>query len=172
MEEQWATIAEFPQYMVSTYGVIVNKYTGRALRQSRTTQGALKVTLRVGEESLTRAVKNIVATAFVPRYNNPRFDTPIHIDNDQENCRADNLDWRPRWFAVQYSRQFSQGYKNFESNPIVDMETGDQYENVKAACLKHGLLGSYVVKSIHEGTPCFPTNQVFCSLAAWFRVDI
>lgn len=160
LDEVWFPIAEFPQYEVSSYGQIRNTNTDRILRQSRTTQGALKVGLWDGYQQQTRSVKVLVAEAFVRGYSD-RFDTPIHLDGDQDNVVADNLAWRPRWFAWKYSKQFPAIYQYAGIGPLVERKSGVVYEDIVEACIKNGILHRELLISLTNKTPIFPNWLIF-----------
>lgn len=160
MDEIWATIEDFPNYSVSSFGNVVNKSTDRLIKISRTSQGALKVGLVKGRKQYTRSVKVLVATYFVDGHSDI-FDTPIHLDTDQENVRADNLVWRPRWFAFKYSRQFFDFATEDVVGKLRDRDTGKVYDNVLEVVMQNGLLIQDVRASIYRSIRTFPTKQLF-----------
>jgi hypothetical protein len=103
-----------------------------------------------------------VALAFL---DNPSdiFDTPIQIDGDPANCRADNLMWRPRWYAVLYKKQFEKEgrYENPIDSPVHAVNEGERFSNSLEAACRYGLLEREVVLSILNKTPAWPTYQFF-----------
>lgn len=150
MTEKWHELEEFPDYAVSNYGEIHNIKTGMPRKTSINNQGIVKISLYIGRELLTRSVAVMVAEAFCEGQTE-FFNTPIHLDGDRENCRADNLMWRPRWFAVQYHRQFQSPEFHNSDVHIVDLETGKEYHSVKEACMDLGLYYNDVYRSyVHE----------------------
>lgn len=150
MRERWHELEEFPDYAVSDLGHVHNIKTGMPRKTSINQQGIVKISLYQGRELITRSVAVMVAEAFCEGKTN-FFNTPIHLDGDRENCRADNLMWRPRWFAVQYHRQFESDVFHQMDVRIEDLETGKQYESVKEACMDLGLYYNDVYRSyIHE----------------------
>jgi hypothetical protein len=150
MRERWYELDEFPDYAVSDLGEVHNIKTGMPRRTSVNQQGIVKISLYLGRELITRSVAVMVAEAFVEGQSE-FFNTPIHLDGDRENCRADNLMWRPRWFAVQYHRQFhSEDFHRMDVR-IEELTTGKEYECVKDACMDLGLYYNDVYRSyIHE----------------------
>lgn len=159
---EWRPLEEFPDFLVSEHGDIQNNLTGVVRRVSINRQGIIKVTLIKDRIFCTRSVARLVASAFVPNGADPElFDTPIHKDGDKTNCRADNLAWRPRWFAVRYHKQF--GFPDFHSikGRFIDVESEEVYFSVKEICVVNGLWWGDVIKSIEEGVPVFPTWQIF-----------
>ena len=164
VEEEWYPIEEFPDYEISNTGLIVNSDTNRIMKTSKTLQGAVKVGLMGSDgKQYTRSVKLLVADAFVGGRDHI-CNTPIHLDGDQENCNADNLAWRPRWFAIRYLYQFQTIYAYDTTSKIQDVDSGEVSTNPYEAAKRYGLLMDHIVKSCVNGTPCFPTAQVF----KWF----
>lgn len=158
---QWHELEEFPDYAVSDLGEIINMKTGAPRRTSINQQGIVKISLyQDGKYLITRSVAVMVAEAFCEGQTE-FFNTPIHLDGDRENCRADNLMWRPRWFAVRYHRQFlSEEFHNAEVR-IMELDRGEEFENVKEACMKYGLYHNDVYRSYVHGVPVPLTGQEF-----------
>lgn len=175
MTETWVLIEDFPEYHVSDYGNIRNHHTGRILRPSLNTTGVVKVGLSHKGKQYSRCLALLVAEAFVeippPIGRLCIFDTPIHRDGDQRNCYADNLLWRPRWFAWKYTNQFRERTLTHDYGPIVDLDTNEVYETIFDAAVHNGLL---VTSDMNRGVfqsvfskgvlPTFPTNQRFAFL--------
>lgn len=158
----WERILDFPNYLVSNFGHVSNDHTGKMVSQSTTRQGAVKVNLLHNKTWHTKSVPVLVAEAFVPG-RDEIFDTPIHLDGHQENNRADNLMWRPRWFAWRYTRQFIDINDIQYKGPLVD-QNGVVYRDVFDAATFNGLLFKEVWRSIHFINPVhetFPTGQTF-----------
>lgn len=151
MSELWHELEEFPDYAVSDRGEIVNIKNGMPRRTSTNQNGIVKITLYIdGKELATRSVAVLVAEAFCDGQND-LFNTPIHLDGDRDNCRASNLMWRPRWFAVQYHRQFYSDEFHRMDVPIQEITTGRRYSSVKEACIDLGLYYNDVYRSyVHE----------------------
>lgn len=148
--ERWYELDEFPDYAVSDLGEVHNIKTGMPRRTSINQQGIVKISLYQGRELITRSVAVLVAEAFCEGQSST-FNTPIHLDGDRENCRADNLMWRPRWFAVQYHRQFHIPEFHRMDVFIEELTTAREYSSVKQACMDLGLYYNDVYKSyIHE----------------------
>ena len=168
MNEDWASLETlgFPGYEISNEGRVRNARTEKLLKLSANQYGVVRIGLMKPEESkqITLSLPRLVATMFVTG-KSAQFNTPINLDGDRENNRADNLMWRPRWFAVRYSTQFEENDKAMFRNTIYDVETCDEYKDSREAMIKHGLLEEDVLKSIVNGSPCFPTWQRFARLS-------
>jgi hypothetical protein len=147
---RWHELEEFPDYAVSDLGEVHNIKSGMPRKTSINQQGIVKVSLYQGRELITRSVAVMVAEAFCEG-KTEFFNTPIHLDGDRENCRADNLMWRPRWFAVQYHRQFGMDDFHEMNVRIVELSTNTEYDSVKEACMELGLYYNDVYRSyVHD----------------------
>jgi hypothetical protein len=162
MRVQWAELEEFPDYAVSEHGDITNIKTGSPRKVSVNQQGIPKISLYNDEGKLiTRAVSRLIADAFVQRPDAEAFDTPIHLDGDQRNCRADNLLWRPRWFAIKYHKQFRMEEFHAARGTFIELDSEEVYDSIKEICIRNGLYWQDVIKCVTEETFVFPTWQKF-----------
>jgi hypothetical protein len=160
MNEIWATLSEFPKYLINEFGEVVNESTGHVLAQSMNQNGVVKVNILDNGRHHTRSVKILVAIAFVERYDEI-CNTPIHLDGDTQNNHVSNIVWRPRWFANKYTRQFYEITELHDLGPIVDTETKAVYKTYFDAAIIHGLLVDDIWRSVRTGKPVFPTDQIF-----------
>lgn len=160
MKERWHELEEFPDYAVSDLGDVVNIKTGMPRRTSLNQQGIVKISLYQGRELITRSVAVMIAEAFCDGQTE-FFNTPIHLDGDRENCRADNLMWRPRWFAVQYHRQFESEEFHKMNVHIEELTTGKEYFSAKEACMDLGLYYNDVYRSYVHSTQIPLTRHEF-----------
>lgn len=160
MEEIWASIRDFPGYAVSNYGEVINAEKDLRLILSPTQNGELTVGLRRDGHQYRRSVRVLVATEFVEGKTRI-FNTAIILDGDRNNLRADNLVWRPRWFSCRYMHQFHDGNDWHRYGPIEDVTTGTVYADYLEAAVANGILCRDIRVSIYNGTPVWPTRQVF-----------
>jgi len=162
MTAEWRVIARSPNYEVSDAGEIRNVKYDRTLTPSKNQQGHLKVNLPVdGGKTKTRQVNHIVAEAFLDEPHRDDFISLIHLDGDKTNCAASNLQWRPRYFAIRYHLQFESRIWKESNTKIVDMKTGDIYDTIQEAAVKHGLVLSEILVAAHKRTFVWPTYQQF-----------
>ena len=162
MRVQWHELEEFPDYAVSEQGDIANIKTGIPRKLSINGQGIVKITLYDTRKQLvTRSVARMVAEAFVPKPDQGIFDTPIHMDGELTNCRADNLVWRPRWFAIKYHRQFRNPEFHIARGTFIDIDSEEVYDSIKDICVRNGVFWQDVIKCVTEETFVFPTYQKF-----------
>lgn len=160
--EQWREIPEFPNYEINPLGEIYNRRTRSLMRINPTNHGHMKITLTAeNRRRHDRSVSLLVADAFVRP---PSFmcDTVIVLDGDLSNVRADNLAWRPRWFAWKYSHQLKVDQPLFYRNlQVRNMVNGIDYECVVHAGMCEGLLFEDIWRSTHSGAFLFPTGSTF-----------
>jgi hypothetical protein len=157
--EQWLPVREFPGYSVSDEGRVRNDRFGKMRKINHTRDGNLTVAFFVGGRLYNRSLARVVAETFVDR---PRqsFNTPIYIDGDKTNCRASNLAWRPKWFAMRYREQFRLKLPDYP-NPVRNIYTGTVYPTVWDVVFDRGVLYNDVVLSIYNKTYVFPLYQSF-----------
>ncbi len=164
--EVWKVLDEFPNYSISSEGRVRNDYYRRLLKISVTRDGTPKVNLSntIGRYD-TRAVRTLVAHMFVPN-ETETFNTPINLDGNKLNNFADNLAWRPRWFAVKYGMQFQdpniQVYHN--SSPVVHVESNTTYPSVYAAGTDRGFLFLQIMQAAFNHATVFPYWEHFVFL--------
>lgn len=160
IEEVWVDIKDAEGYSVSSFGEIRNNQTGSLIKPQISPQGVLYVPLYVNGEKITRAVKPLVAKTFVSG-RTKIFDTAINKDGNKRNNRIDNLVWRPRWFAVKYSRQFLKEFEYSDLGPVHEKKAGDIFETIYVASVINGVLFRDVFTSCRTGCVVFPTSQIF-----------
>jgi len=166
MEEMWIQLESFPNYSISSEGRIRNDERDTLVLPSRTRQGGLKVGLVNNGVQHTRSLKVLVAQTFVDGQTEI-FATPIQLDGDQENVRADNIVWRPRWFAWKYTRQFEKIDDYIGVGPLSERKSGLVYQDIVEASLSNGVLFDAVNLALVNKIPVFPTWQMF----DWIRVE-
>lgn len=157
--EQWVPLLGYPGYSVSNLGKVRNDRMERVLTvyEAPGRRPFVKVT-RDGTQ-LTRSLSLLVLAAFLPPPR-PEFTTPIHFDGDLHNCAIANLDWRPRWFALEHTEQFRSKLPDYP-DPVVELRTKEVFENSWAAVLRYGLLYMELIKAIRLQTYVFPTMQQY-----------
>lgn len=161
--EHWRHIPTFSRYSVSDLGRVRNDTTDRIMRLTRNSHGVYQVGLRQGHGQKKRSVPLLVASAFVEKpgfTGREQFNTPIHLDGSRSNNRADNLMWRPHWFAVKYSQQFN-GPIIDEMYPIIELKTQERFVNAFSAAISFGLLQMEIIDAIIKRTYVWPTFQEF-----------
>jgi len=162
VQEEWQSLDTlgYPGYIISNMGEVRNEKNGHVLKLSTNQFGVVRVGLMKRDENRqkTLSLTRLVAQMFVTG-RGPTFNTPINLNGDRTDNRAENLMWRPRWFAVKYFAQFKD--KPLLAVEICDVETLWEYNNSREAAVKNGLLEKDVMKSVVDNDPCFPTWQRF-----------
>lgn len=159
-EDNWQFVPGFPGYSINPLGQIMRDDTGRLIIPRYNQYGVPYVGLMREWEQCIRSLPRLVAKAFLPTPSDI-FNTPIQLDGDPANCRADNLMWRPRWYAVLYKRQFDDPYEDAIDEPIHAVNEREKFPNSLAAGCRYGLLEREVVLSVYNQTPAWPTYQYF-----------
>lgn len=99
--EEWRTVADFPDYEVSSLGRIVrvrpdarnHRLTGRPLKQSPNDRGYFSVTLCDAGRMKSARVNRVVCEAFHGPAPTPEHHA-AHLDGDARNNCASNLEWK------------------------------------------------------------------------------
>lgn len=168
MREQWIELEDYPGYAISSEGRVMNTVTDLIKSPSQNQQGILMVNMSVHNRQTIRSVAVLVAKFFLDSDEwPPHFDTPIHLDGDKANCSAENLAWRPRWFAVKYHRQFNPIERETRYGfrcPVEIIDTGEVFPTSWEAAVKYGLLDHEIWLATQNRTYVFPTNQRFREL--------
>lgn len=168
-EELWQELVDYPGYAVSSHGRIINTQTDLIKNPAVNAQGVLMVNFSHKQQQSVRSVALLVARTFLGQPPRPNFDTPICLDGNRHNCNVENLAWRPRWFAVKYNRQFDPWQRENRygtKEPIVDMDSGEQFMTSWDAAVKYGLLDVEIFLAITNNSYVFPTMQRFKYLEA------
>lgn len=161
--EVWQNLAAegLDNYSVSNTGQIRNDRTNRLLKQSPNQSGTYKVGMvrHTGEPPITLGVAPLVARYFVEGETR-EFDTPINLDGNRANNSAENLAWRPRWFAINYHRQFNFAPIVFKY-PIVCLDFDQVFESCRHAAIHFGLLERAIAESIVTQRGVWPLGYDF-----------
>lgn len=158
--EVWRGIPSFPGSSVSSEGRVRNDKTNQIRVLLVNPHGIVHVGLYRDGVQHRRSVAVLVADAFVPKPKLAVFNTPIHLNGDRTDVRADNLELRPLWFARKYHHQFSQPRRGL-NKPIEDTATGERFKTSWEAAITFGLLDREILLAVYNRTYVFPTLQIF-----------
>lgn len=155
--------------MISNLGNVYNTATNQLMAMSSTIQGDYKVTLVNSDKRVTRSVRVLVAEAFVPKpyidggaESQYLCDTVIVKDGVKHHVSADNLAWRPHWFAHKYARQFQSVYPDhFYNRKVRNIDKDVVYSSVLECGTKEGLLFDDIVRSCAAGDWVYPTGHCY-----------
>lgn len=151
MDEEWLSILEFPDYMVSNYGRIYSIRRDRVLKPGGiTNSGYLQAHFGRRESRKVRYIHRLVASAF--------FEKPIdgfeidHLDGDKTNNAIWNLE-------IVTPSENSQ--RNYDRNhrvpprmiPVRIVETGERFRSISdcSRFLNRSVSSTY--HALHNNTP-------------------
>ena len=157
--EEWVPLLGYPGYSASNLGKIRNDRTYRVLTVMEQPNKRPFVKLYKDGSQVSRNIAKLILASFLPPPR-PDFTTPINFDGDLRNCALSNLDWRPRWFALDHTQQFRLKLPEYP-DPVIELRTEEVFENSWAATIRYGLLYMELIKSIRLQTYVFPTMQKY-----------
>lgn len=167
LAKQWTPIIGFDGYSVNPLGQVRNDsyhengQDRRLLRIRVNREGVPYVGMMRDGQQCVRSLPRLVAKTFIEQPNSI-FDTPINLDGNRTNCHVMNLAWRPRWYAVNYQRQFEiERYEHPINVPVREADTDEEFPDSMAAACYYGILEREVVLSILNNTLTWPTFQKF-----------
>jgi hypothetical protein len=163
VEEDWIEIDDFPGYLVSTFGEVYNERHERKLTASFLQNGIPTVGMWREGRQYRRSIPVLVAEAWVPNEWPERFNTPTHLNGDRSNCRADNLVWRPRWFAIKYHKEIlTPRFPDWPSkNQVLLVNTQEVFRSPREPALKYGLREMDIFLGMLNKRTIFPNNLEF-----------
>jgi len=163
--EEWIEIDEFPEYSVSTFGRISNNTHKRILTRALNNRGIPTVGLYDGPRQYRRAVPVLVADAWVSNLFGEHFNTPTHLNGDRQDCHADNLVWRPRWFAIRYHQEILiDMFPDWHNAPFELLQTEEVFQKPLPCAEKYGLLQMDIFLGMLNKRPVFPGGLEFRKL--------
>lgn len=139
--EIWRQVDSFPNYKVSSKGLVINCKTGRILKQHIGTTGYYHIRLHNAEKgsTLTCKIHRLVATTFV---NNPSKKKCVdHINNNRLNNNVLNL----RWVTYQennFNSSISSANTSNVKGVYFDKKRNKWYAQIKFNSKQHHI-GSY-----------------------------
>jgi hypothetical protein len=160
MITEWRSIKSFPGYSVSDTGLVRNDDNDRIMTLMVNQFGIVNVGLTKNYVQYKRAVSILVAIAFLLPPPQEAFDTPINLDGDRTNNRADNLMWRPRWFASQYFKQFKSAPIS-PASPLEEIDSGEKFGSPREAAIRYGLKEMDIWLAAATQSEVWPTYQRF-----------
>ena len=116
--EEWKPIPD-SNYSVSNYGRVRNDKSSQIMKLPKNAQGYPQVYLYYSPEKkkgIQRAAHKLVAEAFIP---NPEG-LPVvnHMDESQDNNRADNLQWATYQYNATYGTLPERSHKPTKGKPV------------------------------------------------------
>lgn len=152
IDEEWRDVEEFPGWSVSDLGRVMNDLTGRVMSTRRNAQGLTMVNVQLNGKLKTRLMSHLVQKAFGEEPKNESYNSVIHLNGDHGDCRASNLMWRPRWYALKYHKMFDEDPTRVAVYiPAID----EFYPSLREFCTTYGLVENYTYVDMFNGTSCF-----------------
>lgn len=155
------SIPGFPGYYANSDGFITSEAKGGVILGEYYNQLGYIYVVMVDENGArkVRQVNQLICRAFKEPMDD-HFTHVIHLDHNKDNCSADNLEWRPKWFTVRYNRQHRNNAPEY-SGPIELVETGEVFPNITIAASKLGLLEYEIYRKLDTDLLVFPIDVTF-----------
>lgn len=104
-EEEWEQVAEFPDYSVSSFGTVKNKY-GKTMHPTSNGRGYYSICFgkAVKGNNTRRYIHRIVAQAFIENPN--AYKEVNHKDSCRHNNHVDNLEWVSRKMNLEHAKLY------------------------------------------------------------------
>lgn len=155
----------FPLYSISDFGEVMNNNTWIAKARVKNQHGYNFVTLYQGPRRLSRQVAVLVAETFIRGMYPLEWKTLIYLDGDLDNCKASNLAYRPRSYALRYNRSIRtvDRSKWHLEHTAIDWDGVElHFNNVVDSAMHFGILIEDVLKALDTGeSPVFAPDVGF-----------
>jgi len=157
----WVPIPDTEHHEINDQGEIRYRPTARLRKPSLNQQGIPFIILPFlsFDRPTTKSLAVLVAESFVPGKDG-LCNSVICLNGDREDCRAVNLRWRPRHFAIAYHKQLTLPRPAIVV-PIREIDSEEEFEDSRHAAQHYGLLERNIATSVVGGNSCFPTSQRF-----------
>lgn len=150
--DEWRDIEGFPEWLVSSQGNVLSNWTHRIASLRTNQQNLVMVNLYQDKKIHTRLVSLLVAKAFLDPPKNSSYNSIIYLNGDKTDCRAINLMWRPRWYALRYHQMFEDLPKRISVYvPAIDRT----FFSLREFCTTYGLIERNTYIDILNCQPCF-----------------
>ena len=128
VKEKWIDVPTHSNYRVSSEGRIMNKKTGRVLKQCDNNSGYLTLNLYEKGNKTTIGAHRVVAEAFWGCDDETK--EVDHIDGNKHNNRPENLEWVTR--GENETRAYKNGlHRGPKHRPVRILETGETFGSIK-----------------------------------------
>lgn len=160
MQDLWRPIPGFEWYEISRDGLVRRLLPHEHIMATYTLpDGSLGIKLFLGGRQHQKLIRRLVAEAFCLKPSET-CDTVIQKDYNKMNCNAENLAWRPRWFAWRYyHQQFDPILPEWTYKPVRNIMTNMVHANVVEAGMADGITWSEVYKSAEHHFTVFPFTR-------------
>jgi hypothetical protein len=118
--QKTSILQEFPEYSISSNGVVSNNETGCILTTQKDKFGYSSVRFGRGNNRTKRMVHNLLARAFIP---NPENKTQVnHIDFNPNNNSLSNLEWTTPKENVAHSMRHGRRAKKLNKDKVLTIK--------------------------------------------------
>lgn len=150
--EEWEVIEDFPGFAISDHGRVEDLDKERLVPTRQNREGFEMVTVHDNLKQYTRSVAIFVAKAFLEPPCNEAYNSIIHLNGDRSDCRAQNIMWRPRWFALKYHKMFDDTpFRVMVYIPSLDRVFG----SLREFCTTYGLIELDAYHDMFNQRPCY-----------------
>lgn len=143
--EQWKTIEDFPNYLISNLGQVKN-LKNHTIKSWKNNSGYSCVTLYTkSKQKQNVLVHRLVAHAFIPNFDVNNLEVN-HLDGNKQNNKVSNLEWITR------SKNMLHAYKtNLKECPYSTQGKKITREGKKPTSLYHGVCWDNSRQKWHSG---------------------
>lgn len=185
MDDSFLPSHEYPGYLVSASGEVMHERLGRLVKPKINNYGTVMVQIKHPKNygythvPLARVVADVYSVKHSPTLGNAfPPDVVLHKNMDRSDCRAENLVWRYRFYAMKYHRlpdhpswmnpfhPGSQGENTSYFNaPIIETNSSLRGEpGLSTFATMFGLLPSSIWLAAQINTPGTDYNRDYLSI--------
>ncbi len=150
--QEWRDIDEFPHWLVSSEGHVMNGDTGHVMTLRTNQQHLTMVNIYYMRKIYTRLVALLVGHAFLEIPDPDVYNSVIHLNGDRSDCRAMNLMWRPRWFGLKYHHMFTEDPVRVA---VYIPAIKKRFSSLREFCTTYGLIEKDTYMALLNHEPCF-----------------
>lgn len=152
--EEWRNLSfmGYGNYDVSNLGQVRRSKSHRLVKSNPNQSGVEHVGLYRDGIRRNSGVARLVAEAFLEIPDDPIFDTVVHRDGNLRHNEAENLEWRPHWFAVKYQREYHD-IIFYPKIPVIERKTNILFRRGREAATYFCLLEVEVHRACRLGIP-------------------
>lgn len=154
MQDLWLEVA--PGYSINQEGWVRNDETDKLLKRSFFENGEPAVSFRISGRLVRKQVTTLMAATWMAPHEYARFDTPMHLDGDRQNCHVDNLMFRPRWFVRRYHRECLENQFPQWDRPFKIVEWDQTFQTPWECARRHGFLQGDIMLAVMNQGFLFP----------------
>lgn len=162
MKEEWRTIPNYENYLISNKGRIYNIKYHRELTRSIATHGYLQVGLSKNGVTKLFLIHRLVMKIFNPIEDYHKYDVN-HIDGNKQNNNLDNLEWISHQNNVKYNFDILQNTKTQYKLLVTNLITNEKkyYITLKECSNDIGISCITISKYVNLKQPYIKKNKKY-----------